>query len=58
MNITRSQLDTSRLNALSVELATLQGPCVGCTDCNGLCAELIDALVLPDVILSKKRETQ
>lgn len=58
MNILRSNTDTSRINALTVELSTLQGPCVGCSDCNGLCAELIDALVIPDVILSKKRETQ
>ncbi len=58
MNITRSNTDTTRTASLTVELATLQGPCVGCTDCNGLCAELIDALMIPDIILSKKRETQ
>lgn len=58
MNIHRSNTDTSRTNALTVELASLQGPCVGCSDCNGLCAELIDALVVPEVILSKKRESQ
>lgn len=38
---------------LAQELAGLHGPCVGCKDCQGLCAALIEALVLPDVILSR-----
>ena len=58
MNISRSKAETPRLNSLSVEISHLNGPCVGCQDCVGLCMALIDALVLPDVILSKKRETQ
>jgi len=58
MNISRSKAETPRLNELSVELSQLHGPCVGCSDCVGLCVALIDALVVPDVILSKKRESQ
>lgn len=27
--------------------------CIGCTQCHGLCAELIEALTLPDAILKK-----
>lgn len=29
--------------------------CIGCTHCKGLCAELIEALTLPDVILKQRR---
>jgi len=58
MNISRSKAETPRLNDLSVELSQLHGPCVGCSDCDGLCGALIDALTIPDVILSKKRESQ
>ena len=58
MNIVRSKPDTSHTSSLAVELGSLQGPCVGCTDCVGLCADLIDVLLIPDVVLSKKRETQ
>ena len=58
MNIVRSKPSKSHSSALSVALADLYGPCVGCPDCNGLCADLIDALIVPDVILAKKRESQ
>jgi hypothetical protein len=56
MNINRSKAETPRLNALSVEISQLNGPCVGCADCVGLCMALIDALTLPEVVLSKKRD--
>lgn len=58
MDINRSKAETPQMDALSSEISGLQGPCVGCSDCVGLCMALIDALVVPDVILSKKRETQ
>lgn len=57
MQIQRSKAETPIVNALADELARLQGPCVGCSDCVGLCEELIEALVLPDVILTRKRES-
>ncbi len=56
MEINRSQAPTPRVQALSVEISGLNGPCVGCSDCVGLCPALIEALVLPDVILTRKRE--
>ena len=37
---------------LSREVADLPG-CVGCTDCDGLCHALMEALSLPDVILRR-----
>ncbi len=54
MNISRNKSGTGRSDALASTLNTLQGPCVGCRECTGLCAALIDALVLPDLILSKR----
>ncbi len=56
MNVTRSRGETTRCDALAGRIAVLNVPCVGCRDCRGLCAELIEALVLPDVILSDTRE--
>ncbi|WP_198654811.1 hypothetical protein [Albibacillus kandeliae] len=58
MDIVRSKPVTPHTVRLAGTLDGLQGPCVGCTDCTGLCAELIDALVIPEVILSRKRESQ
>ncbi|MEX0282598.1 MAG: hypothetical protein AB3N13_15555 [Arenibacterium sp.] len=58
MNIVRSKPSSSHTVALGAAMSELNGPCVGCSDCNGLCAELIDALSVPDIILSKRRETQ
>ncbi len=55
MNISRKKSGTGRSDALASELSTLQGPCVGCRECTGLCNALIDALVLPDLILSKRK---
>ncbi|MDK3071668.1 hypothetical protein QO034_00970 [Sedimentitalea sp. JM2-8] len=57
MNISRLVAAAPRTAALSLELSKLNGPCVGCTDCNGLCKELIEALIVPDVILSRKHGT-
>ena len=55
MQISRSKAAASKVRALATEVSGLQGPCVGCSNCVGLCEALIDALVLPDLILSRKR---
>ncbi|UWQ37338.1 hypothetical protein PNH50_17105 [Leisingera aquaemixtae] len=55
MPISRSKSDAPRVKALSAKVSGLQGPCLGCTNCVGLCEALIDALVLPDLVLSRKR---
>jgi heterodisulfide reductase subunit C len=54
MNINRNKAGTHLTEALASEINALQGPCVGCSKCTGLCNALIDALVLPDLILSRK----
>ncbi len=53
MDITRSQADTPNADRLSVQINGLKGPCVGCSDCVGMCRALIDALTVPDAILKK-----
>lgn len=55
MKIDRLVAFAPRTQSLASDLAMLQGPCVGCDGCMGMCRELIDALVLPDVILKKDR---
>lgn len=55
MQISRSKAAAPKVQSLATEVSALQGPCVGCTNCVGLCDALIDALVLPDLILSRKR---
>ena len=44
MFISRQIADAPRTAALASEIAKLNNPCVGCSDCNGLCKELIEAL--------------
>lgn len=33
------------------------GACIGCSDCRGLCAELIEALALPEAVARRREET-
>lgn len=53
MIINRDKAPAHHVGELAQELSGLHGPCVGCKDCKGLCNALIEALVLPDVILSR-----
>ncbi|WP_424985500.1 hypothetical protein [Microbulbifer sp. S227A] len=58
MYISRQIAEAPRTAALTNEISKLNGPCIGCTECNGLCKELIEALVVPDMILSKGQKPQ
>lgn len=58
MIINRTHPDVTNTNVLAMQLSDLHGPCVGCQGCKGLCTALIDALLVPDLVLSRKRETQ
>lgn len=51
MTITRSPAVTERSEELVQRIAGMGAPCVGCTDCRGLCHELIEAIVVPEIIL-------
>ncbi|MDE4132304.1 hypothetical protein PXK00_04230 [Phaeobacter sp. QD34_3] len=53
MDITRNQAETPNADRVSVQINGLKGPCVGCSDCVGMCRALIDALTVPDAILKK-----
>ena len=44
-----------RTRALGQDMAALHGPCIGCTGCQGICAALIEAMTLPEIILRKGR---
>ena len=58
MKISRNKVETPNINNQSSQIVGLQGPCVGCTDCTGMCQALIDALTVPDLILSKSSRPQ
>ncbi|MDU9006106.1 hypothetical protein [Sedimentitalea todarodis] len=58
MFISRHIAEAPRTTALTTEIAKLNGPCIGCSECDGLCKELIEALVVPDVILSRSLKAQ
>jgi hypothetical protein len=55
MKISRHRAPTPRMEHLALQISSLQGPCVGCQNCTGLCKELIDALTLPDIILNRAK---
>ncbi len=54
MHVTRSAGDAPKSGQVMQEVVALAGPCVGCTRCRGLCAELLELLSLPDAVLSRR----
>jgi len=42
-----------RTRAVAETLGDLHGPCLGCADCRGLCVALVEAVTLPEAVLSK-----
>ncbi|MBV7407514.1 hypothetical protein [Maritimibacter sp. DP1N21-5] len=54
MQIDRKAGFAPRTRELGATLTGLKSGCVGCTDCKGLCHELIEALVVPDMVLKAK----
>jgi hypothetical protein len=53
VTITRGLGETRRTKALADEIAGMSTPCVGCRNCRGLCRELIEAIILPEMILNR-----
>lgn len=51
MDIDRSLPRNDHSQKLVTQLNEIYGPCVGCKECDGLCQALIDALMLPDMIV-------
>lgn len=56
MDIDRSAPNTIHTDPLMASMSQLQGPCIGCTECTGFCAALLEALTLPDMILDPRRK--
>lgn len=54
MRIDRNIGHAPRTVAVGQKLIEASGRCVGCTECEGLCKELIEVLVLPEVVLKGK----
>ncbi len=55
MKIDREIAFAPRTRALGRDVAALNEPCIGCDDCQGICAALIEAMTLPDAVLRKGR---
>lgn len=55
MKIDRSFPPSPRSKELLSKLNELYGPCIACKTCDGLCEALIDALMLPDIIVKDNR---
>ena len=53
MQVLRSTGEAPKSGQVMQEVVSLAGPCVGCTRCRGLCAELLELLTLPDAVLSR-----
>ena len=52
MIIDRKIASAPRTEALAHNVAGLNGPCIGCEGCRGVCAAMIDAMLVPDIILA------
>lgn len=56
MKINREIGHAPRTVTISKDLMMLNGPCIGCENCRGMCMELIEAMVVPDMILSAAKD--
>ncbi len=55
MDIERAIAKAPRATSVAQQVAHLEGPCIGCAVCRGLCQPLIDALTVPDAIRARNR---
>ena len=51
MQIERVAGFAPRTRAVAESLVQMNGPCIGCKDCEGLCHVLLDLMNLPDMVL-------
>ncbi len=54
MIVDRKIATAPRTEALAHDVAGLPDPFIGCEGCRGVCAAMIDAMVLPDLILATR----
>ncbi|MBR9652437.1 hypothetical protein [Thalassovita aquimarina] len=43
-----------RTAEIGQQLIKMDGPCIGCTGCQGLCRVLIDMMTVPDALLKRE----
>ena len=55
MKVERAIGHAPRVQSLGQSLAEMQGPCIACKDCAGLCHALFDLLLLPETVLKGGR---
>lgn len=55
LHIIRDRGETEKTEALAAQITTLNAPCVGCSDCRGICQALLEAMTVPDIILGSTR---
>lgn len=53
MEVHRTKTDSPVLKALGTKLPDITAQCFGCSDCDGLCHEVLEAMILPDMILAR-----
>ena len=51
MQIDRHVGHAPRSEEIGRELVALDGPCIGCKNCKGMCAALMQLLSLPEAVL-------
>jgi len=56
MQVDRRAGHAPRTTQLAKDVSQTRGPCIGCDDCKGLCAALLDALTVPDIVLGRTGE--
>lgn len=54
MQIDRTAGKSPRTQEIIVQVSGLRANCVGCADCKGLCHELIEAMLVPELVLKGK----
>ncbi len=55
MAIQRSVGFAPRVQKLANDIQLIQGSCIGCTDCRGLCEALLEAMTLPELLLARTK---
>ncbi|WP_292022566.1 hypothetical protein [Maritimibacter sp. UBA3975] len=54
MQVDRQTGHAPRTRDVASRIVELKQGCVGCADCRGLCHELIETMLVPDLVLKGK----
>lgn len=54
MQVTQSAAANAHTGTLALKLMATGSRCIGCADCTGLCRELVEAMMLPDMLLAHR----